>query len=90
MLCLVLVTPFVAKKRRRGTGFSLSDDALFELELRTALIAGKALSPCGADDEFNFVLTALPCNRVAAQFTEIALKDFHGDIPRLLPFNEYQ
>ena len=89
MLCLVLVRVVVAKKRRKGTGFWLFDDALFELELRTASIAGKVLSPCGADDEFNFVLAALPCNRVAAQFTEIALKDFHGDIPCLLPFDEY-
>lgn len=65
------------KKRRRGSGLALFDDAVFELELGTASIDGKALRPGGADDEFDFVLTALPCNRVTAQLTEVALKDFH-------------
>lgn len=60
-----------------GPGLPLFDEAFFELKLRTASIDGKALSTGGADDEFDFVLTALPCNRVAAQLTEIALKDFH-------------
>ena len=60
-----------------GPGLVLFDGAFFELELGTPSIDGKALSTSGADDEFDFVGPALPCNRVAAQLTEIALKDFH-------------
>jgi hypothetical protein len=68
---------FGKKKGRVGPGLSLFDDGFFKLELRTASINGKAWSSGGADDEFDFVRTTLPCNRVAAQLTEIALKDFH-------------
>jgi hypothetical protein len=60
--------------------YVLTDDALFELELRTPLIAGKATGTSGADDEFDFIVATHTCDGIAAQLTEIALKDFHGDI----------
>ena len=55
----------------------LPDDTLFELELRAASITGKATGAGGADDEFDFIVATHFCDGVAAQFTEIALKDFH-------------
>ena len=58
----------------------LTDDALIELELGTASIAGKATGTSGADDEFDFIVATHTRDGIAAQFTEIALKDFHCDI----------
>jgi hypothetical protein len=67
----------VPASRERARAFTLFDDALFELELRTLAIDGKTVSTHSADDELKFVLTTLACDRVAAQLTQILLKDFH-------------
>ena len=44
----------------------LTDNALFELELRTSSIDGKATGTSGTDDEFDFVVTTHARDGVAA------------------------
>ena len=56
----------------------LFENVLVDVELRAFLVDGKAVDPRGADHEFKFIGTALPGNGVAAEFTQIALKDFHA------------